>query len=158
MSHYTSGDGLPGIHVHHRKHTRSVNVVPENNHYLCRSLYRTRKYFVWSPAPSGNSDAGRYVTVTEPPDSTGSEVLTALTVTRSSVFWDMTPSSLVTVNRRFWGTYRLHLQGWSKKQAANRPLLLASLFGLLLNLEHGSDTFLRNVGVLPNYTALQPRR
>jgi hypothetical protein len=27
------------------------------------------------------------------------------------IFWDMTPCSLLSCNRRFGGTYRLHLQG-----------------------------------------------
>jgi hypothetical protein len=30
---------------------------------------------------------------------------------KSAVFWDITPCSLLKVNRRFVGTYRLHLQG-----------------------------------------------
>jgi hypothetical protein len=30
---------------------------------------------------------------------------------KSIIFWDMTPSSPLSFNRRFKGTYRLHLQG-----------------------------------------------
>jgi hypothetical protein len=30
---------------------------------------------------------------------------------KSTIFWDITPYSPLKVNRRFWGTYRLHLQG-----------------------------------------------
>jgi hypothetical protein len=30
---------------------------------------------------------------------------------KSIIFWDMTPCSLLSYNRRFGGTYRLHLQG-----------------------------------------------
>jgi hypothetical protein len=30
---------------------------------------------------------------------------------KSNVMWDITPYSLLKVNRRFGGTYRLHLQG-----------------------------------------------
>jgi hypothetical protein len=39
----------------------------------------------------------------------GSEVLTAV-VMKSSIFWDVTPCSLLEVNRRFGGTCRLRLQ------------------------------------------------
>jgi hypothetical protein len=39
-----------------------------------------------------------------------SEVLTAVVI-KSTIFWDITPRSLLSVNRRFGGTYRLHLQG-----------------------------------------------
>jgi hypothetical protein len=62
----------------------------------------------------------------------------------------------VVVNRRFGGTYRLHLQG--------RISWPATCFhaGILLGLfdpEDGRDVFLRNVGRLStNYTALYPRR
>jgi hypothetical protein len=30
---------------------------------------------------------------------------------KSTIFWDITPRSPLKVNRRFGGTYRLHLQG-----------------------------------------------
>jgi hypothetical protein len=40
----------------------------------------------------------------------GFEVSTAV-VMKSIIFWDMTPCSLLSCNRRFGGTYRLHLQG-----------------------------------------------
>jgi hypothetical protein len=40
----------------------------------------------------------------------GFEVSTAV-VMKSIIFWDMTPRSLLSCNRRFGGTYRLHLQG-----------------------------------------------
>jgi hypothetical protein len=43
----------------------------------------------------------------------GFEVFTAV-VMKSIVFWDMTPCSPLSVNRRFGGTYRLHLQGRKK--------------------------------------------
>jgi hypothetical protein len=39
----------------------------------------------------------------------GFEVLTAVVI-KSSIFWDITPCSLLKVNRRFGGIYRLHLQ------------------------------------------------
>jgi hypothetical protein len=38
------------------------------------------------------------------------KVFTAV-VMKSTIFWDITPCSLLSVNRRFGGTYRLHLQG-----------------------------------------------
>jgi hypothetical protein len=50
----------------------------------------------------------------------GFEVLTVV-VMKSTIFWDITPVSPLSVNRRFEGTYRLHLQGrknkFSKKPA-----------------------------------------
>jgi hypothetical protein len=39
---------------------------------------------------------------------------------KSSVFWDITPCSPLSVNRRFGGSYRLHLQGRKISQARNR--------------------------------------
>jgi hypothetical protein len=41
----------------------------------------------------------------------GFEVVTVV-VMKSIIFWDITPCSLLKVNRRFGGTYCLHLQGW----------------------------------------------
>jgi hypothetical protein len=38
------------------------------------------------------------------------------------------------------------------------PASTGFLFGLLFGLEYGSDIFLRNVGVSPNYTVIQPSR
>jgi hypothetical protein len=42
---------------------------------------------------------------------------------KSIIFWDMTPCSLLSYNRRFGGTYRLHLQerrnNFSKNQQAS---------------------------------------
>jgi hypothetical protein len=43
------------------------------------------------------------------------EVLTAV-VMKSNIFWDITPCSPLKVNRRFGGTYRLHLQGRRKAE------------------------------------------
>jgi hypothetical protein len=40
----------------------------------------------------------------------GIEVLTAV-IMKSTIFWDITPCSPLSVNRRFAGTYRLHLHG-----------------------------------------------
>jgi hypothetical protein len=52
------------------------------------------------------------------------EVSTAV-VTKSIIFWDVMPCSLLSCNRRFGGTYHLHLQGrrnnFSKNQQASLP-------------------------------------
>jgi hypothetical protein len=61
----------------------------------------------------------------------GFEVLTAV-VTKSTIFWDITPCSRLIINRRFGRTYRLRLQGF----------FLSLFFGP----EDGGDMFLRNVG------------
>jgi hypothetical protein len=37
----------------------------------------------------------------------------------STIFWDITPCSPLRINRRFRGTYRLHLQGRKSKQSKN---------------------------------------
>jgi hypothetical protein len=56
----------------------------------------------------------------------GLAVLAAV-VTQSGSFWDITPGSPLKVNRRFGGTYRLHLQGRrisrSRKQQSLPPAL-----------------------------------
>jgi hypothetical protein len=53
-----------------------------------------------------------------------------ITYVKSIIFWDMTPCSPLSFNRRFGGTYRLHLQGgrngFSKpasKQVAGLPVM-----------------------------------
>jgi hypothetical protein len=70
---------------------------------------------------------------------------------KSTIFWDIKPCSPLRVNRRFGGTYRLHM--------------LATCFhaGFLLSLyfdpEDGRNMFLRNLGWFStDYTALYPRR
>jgi hypothetical protein len=73
----------------------------------------------------------------------GFEVFTTV-VMKAIIFWNITPCSALSFNRRFGGIYRLHLQ--------NRIILLATYFhtGLLLSLfldpEDGGDMFLRNDG------------
>jgi hypothetical protein len=39
---------------------------------------------------------------------------------KSTIFWDITPCSPLKVNRRFGGTYRLHLQGRRISRAGNQ--------------------------------------
>jgi hypothetical protein len=77
------------------------------------------------------------------------------------------------------GTYRLHLQGLKVVLAwlTHQTLQLEAIYffetsgslrttrrynpeeaSLLFDTEDGGDMFLRNVGLSPDYTALQPRR
>jgi hypothetical protein len=81
----------------------------------------------------------------------GFEVFTAV-VMKSLIFWDVMACSLLSCNRRFGGTYRLHLQGrrnkFSKKKPASKQVA-----------PHGGHMFLRNVGWhSTDYTASYPRR
>jgi hypothetical protein len=81
------------------------------------------------------------------------EVFTAVTM-KNVVFWDVAPCRSC-VNRRFGGTYRLHLQGIKIQRARNR---LAARAGFFPTLQDGGDMFLRNVGLHKIYTAPHPRR
>jgi hypothetical protein len=69
---------------------------------------------------------------------------------KSIIFWDMTLCSLLSCNRRFGWTYRLHLHGrnnFSKNQQVSRWQA------------DGGYMFLRNVGCnSTDYTASYPRR
>jgi hypothetical protein len=49
----------------------------------------------------------------------GFEVLTVV-VMKSTIFWDITPCSPLSVNRRFGGTYCLHLQD-RKNKLSKKP-------------------------------------
>jgi hypothetical protein len=49
----------------------------------------------------------------------GFEILTAVAL-KTSIFCDVMPRSPVSVNRRFGGTFRLHLEGWRVSQARNQ--------------------------------------
>jgi hypothetical protein len=53
------------------------------------------------------------------------EVFTVV-VMKSIIFWDVTPCSLLSFNRRFGGTYRLHLQG--RRNNCQQCLFLLKLF------------------------------
>jgi hypothetical protein len=59
--------------------------------------------------------------------------------------------------RRFGETYRLHLQGQRIRQETNISRRQAEFlsFGIHFDHQDGSDIFFRNVGLSPNYTALQ---
>jgi hypothetical protein len=77
------------------------------------------------------------------------DVLTAV-VMKSSVFWDITPYSLLKINQHLRGICYLYLQGRRIRQArshceAGRKQSQAELC-LLSCLEDGGDMFLRNVG------------
>jgi hypothetical protein len=61
-------------------------------------------------------------------------------VMKSINFWNMTPCSPLSFNRRFGGTYRLHLQG--RRNRFSKPASWTYFFGP----EDGGDMFLRNVG------------
>jgi hypothetical protein len=76
---------------------------------------------------------------------------------KSIVFWDMTPCSPLSVNRRFGGTYRPHLQGRRNKlskKPANKQV--ATLISSTLNMEAicSSETSVDTT----DYTASYPRR
>jgi hypothetical protein len=85
------------------------------------------------------------------------EVFTAVTM-KNAVFWDVAPCRSC-VNRRFGGTYSLHLQG--RKIAGEEPDADACSPWFLARRffypEDGGDTFLRNVGSHKIYTAPHPR-
>lgn len=81
----------------------------------------------------------------------GFEVLMAV-VMKIYVFWDVTPCSLLKVNRCFQTTCHLHLQSWNA--ACFMIFCLAYSSTLKMNV-----TFLQNVGwLLVEYIALYPRR
>jgi hypothetical protein len=74
-------------------------------------------------------------------------------VIKNTIFWDITPCSPLSVNRRFGGTYRLHLQSY-----ACHLLLLWFLARYFFEPEDRGDIFLRNVSWnSTDYTALYPR-
>jgi hypothetical protein len=94
------------------------------------------------------------------------EVLTVVVI-KSTIFWDITPCSPLRVNRRFGGTYRLHLQcrktsrAWNQSESRWQAELCfhaGFLLGLFFDPEDRGDMFLRNVGWLStDYTALYHR-
>jgi hypothetical protein len=85
--------------------------------------------------------------------------------------WGITLCSPLKVNRRFGGTYRLHLQGRRISRARNQrkirwqAALVAIYFhsgflvGLFFDPEDGGDMFIRNGSWLStDYKSLYPRR
>jgi hypothetical protein len=76
-----------------------------------------------------------------------------------TVFWDVTPCSPLSVNRRFGGTYRLHLQDRKNKLSKHSAFKLVSCWTYFFDPEDGGDIFLRNIGWhWTDYTASYPRR
>jgi hypothetical protein len=77
----------------------------------------------------------------------GFEILTAM-VTKRSVLWYITPCSQLKVNRRFGGTFRLHIHGQRISQARNqqgkysKECQAGFLLGLFFDREYGSEMFL----------------
>jgi hypothetical protein len=65
----------------------------------------------------------------------GFEVLTAVVI-KSYIFWDITPCSLLKINRRFGRTYALLATCFHA----------GFLLGLFFGREDGGDMFLRNIG------------
>jgi hypothetical protein len=77
---------------------------------------------------------------------------------KSTIFWDITPCSQLSVNRRFGGTYSLHLQG-RKISWARKTSVKACGKQNFFDPEDVGDMFLRNVGWhSTDYTALHPRK
>jgi hypothetical protein len=67
---------------------------------------------------------------------------------KKTLFWDMAPCRYC-VNRRFGGTYRLHLQSTRKNKKIRErgtSWFFACGFSFFFYPEDGDDTFLRNVG------------
>jgi hypothetical protein len=85
---------------------------------------------------------------------------------KSSIFWHITPCISLKFNRRFEGTYRLHLQGrisrtgyQHESKVANKTFTLVFLHCLVFEPEDGGDVFLRNFGSFStDYTALYPQK
>jgi hypothetical protein len=82
---------------------------------------------------------------------------------KNDVFWDVGPCRSC-ANRRFGGTYCLHLQGRKIRErgtSLSRSAATYSHWFLARGLfypEDGGNTFLRNVGSHKIYTAPHPRR
>jgi hypothetical protein len=70
----------------------------------------------------------------------------------ATVFWVVTLCNSEKT-RRFWVIYRLYLQGGILSQARKERKQTARW-----NSEDGGNILLRNVGLSPNYTTLQPKR
>jgi hypothetical protein len=82
----------------------------------------------------------------------GFDVVTAM-VMKITIFPDITPCSPLKVNRRFGGTYCLHLQGQiiQAKYQREKKTRLATYFHsgvllVLIDIEDGGEIFLRKLG------------
>jgi hypothetical protein len=97
-------------------------------------------------------------------ENVGFEVFTGV-VMKSIIFWDMTPYSPLSFNRRFGGTYRLHLKQqagllnlflhpwrWRRYVPTERRLKLNGLHRLISQKTILFKT--REIRVLPKYTFL----
>jgi hypothetical protein len=86
------------------------------------------------------------------------EYFCRLLMLENSVFRDITPCSPLKGNRRFAGTYCLHLQGRRTSQARNQLEACSKQISyLFFNPEDGGYMVLRNVGsFLTDYTAFVP--
>jgi hypothetical protein len=99
---------------------KSALLGPSDRKKIFMPILRNRDYFhVIDPTgqisylqlkTEANPAAGSSMSVTKTERRLGrSEVLTAV-VMKSTILWDITPGSPLKVNRRFGGTYRIHLQ------------------------------------------------
>jgi hypothetical protein len=99
---------------------RAIVYLPNVSVWLCLLLQRSRVRIlvilsvicVFSSVPSRKwyKSSLKYV---------GFEVLTAV-VMKNIIFWDITPCSPLSVNRRFGGTYRLHFHS-QKNKPSKKP-------------------------------------
>jgi hypothetical protein len=76
---------------------------------------------------------------------------------KSIIFWDMTPRSLLSFNRRFGGTYRLHLQGRrnrfsrTSKQAGGKHLAEIISATLKMEAKFSSETSVATQQTTPRH-------
>jgi hypothetical protein len=76
---------------------------------------------------------------------------------KSNIFWDVTPCSSLSFNRRFGETYLLHLQ--CRLFCLPPACLLVFCWTYFFDPEDGGDMFLRSVGWnSTDYTASNPTR
>jgi hypothetical protein len=87
------------------------------------------------------------------------------------IFWEMTPCGSYK-NRRFGGSYRLHLQDVRVQASTERVVSSYDIIGVavytrvyhslcllvLVHPEDGGDTILRTVGSYKSHTVSSPRR
>jgi hypothetical protein len=110
-----------------------------------RALYGTRMFVtVFTRARHWSLSWARWIHVRF-------QVLAAASV-KFGVFWDVAPCSLVGVDRRFRGVYCLH------HQADDSVVRTASIRAMNHLPDDAGSTYLWNVGLLGDYTALNPRR